>query len=219
MFSLAMPIYAVEPLPNNLINLKSPFGIILFKRSLNTNLLKLLSHFETQKTVTYCGVASVVMVLNSTEKLPPNDSQHLPYQYFTQDDFFNDQVKKIITSEIVQKKGITLMKLNKVIQLYGLKSRLYYANKLNIYEFRNIIKSAILKQQFVIVNFLRSELNQKGGGHHSPLTAYDEQTDSFLILDVARYKYPAFWVKAETLWKAINTKVGDASRGFIVIDS
>jgi len=35
-----------------------------------------------------------------------------------------------------------------------------------------------------IVNYKRSAIGQKGGGHISPLGAYDEISDSFLVLDV-----------------------------------
>ncbi len=210
--------YAVEPLPGNLINLASHPGLVLLKEDLSENSLKLLSHFTTQKTVTYCGVASAVMVLNSTDIIPPVDSQHAPYRYFNQDDFFNDQVKKIITPEEVQKNGISLTKLSKVIQSYGLKAKPYFANELNLEEFRKILKNAISNQQFIIVNFLRTGLQQQGGGHHSPIAAYDKQTDRFLLLDVAGYKYPAYWAKTEDLWKAINTMDDGTYRGFIIIN-
>lgn len=52
---------------------------------------------------------------------------------------------------------------------------------------------------------------------NSPLAAYDLQSDRFLLLDVARYKYPAYWVKTEDLWNAVNTKDDNTYRGFIMI--
>jgi hypothetical protein len=51
-----------------------------------------------------------------------------------------------------------------------------------------------------------------------PVAAYNKQTDRFLILEVARYKYPAFWIKTEDLWKGVNTMDNDVSRGFIIIN-
>lgn len=209
--------FAVEQLPGHLLPFASTQGLILIKQDLNENTLKLLSHFTTQKTVTYCGVASVVMVLNSTSLTPPNDPLHAPYQYFTQDNFFNDQVKKIISPEEVQKKGISLLKLDQIIESYGLKTELYFANKLTLSKFRKILRNAIQNKHFIISNFLRTALGQEGGGHHSPLAAYDQKTDRFLLLDVARYKYPAYWVKTEDLWNAVNTLDEKDYRGFIII--
>ena len=38
-------------------------------------------------------------------------------------------------------------------------------------------------------------------------------------VDVARYKYPPAWVKAEDLWQAMNTEDADAraKRGFVIV--
>lgn len=57
----------------------------------------------------------------------------------------------------------------------------------------------------VMINYYRAELGQKGGGHFSPLGAYNASTDSFLIVDVAKYKYPPVWVGADTLFNAMAT--------------
>jgi hypothetical protein len=73
---------------------------------------------------------------------------------------------------------------------------------------------------FVLVNYFRNALGQQKGGHFSPLAAYDRETDRFMILDVARYKYPPVWVKSEELFVAMNTKDSDnqdKSRGYILI--
>ncbi len=214
---LTRAVFAVEPLPANLVSLNSRPGLILFKRDMTLNSLKLLSHFTTQETVTYCGVASVVMVLNATNKTPPLDSIHTPYHYFNQVDFFNADVKQIISPEEVQKKGIDLLTLSKIVTSYGLDAKPFHANQLTLEKFRELLAHAIANQQFVIVNFLRSALGQQGGGHHSPIAAYDKKTDQFLLLDVARYKYPAYWVKTATLWKAVNTKDKSGYRGVILI--
>ncbi|HEX2548658.1 MAG TPA: phytochelatin synthase family protein [Gammaproteobacteria bacterium] len=210
--------FAISKLPNNLINLSSQDGTYFFKKSLNENTLKLLSHFVTQKTNTYCGIASAVMILNAAEVSPPLDSNHSPHHYFTQENFFSNSLKKIIFEEEVKTKGISLKKLSDAIQTHGLKTKIYYANVLNENKFRQILKDAILKKQFIIINFLRSKLNQNGGGHHSPIAAYDTESDHFLVLDVSRYKYPTYWVKTENLWKAINTTDNGIYRGFILID-
>lgn len=209
--------YAVDPLPDNLIDLSSKPGLALFQKNVNHNALMLLEHFTTQKTVTYCGVASVVMILNSSRLPAPVDSTHAPYHYFTQDDFFTDQIQQIITPEEAQKEGINLFTLNQVIQRFGLKSDVFFASDLSRNELRALLKNALSDQKLIIVNFLRSALRQQGGGHHSPIAAYDEKTDRVLLLDVARYKYPAYWVRIDDLWSAVNTKDKDMSRGFIII--
>ena len=55
--------------------------------------------------------------------------------------------------------------------------------------------------RFVIINYLRKAIGQEKGGHISPLAAFDAESDRFLILDVARYKYPPVWVKTAELFR------------------
>ena len=60
---------------------------------------------------------------------------------------------------------------------------------------------------------------EKRGGHISPVAAYNEESDQFLILDVSRYKYPPVWVDTETLWASTNTidQVSQKTRGIVLI--
>jgi hypothetical protein len=67
---------------------------------------------------------------------------------------------------------------------------------------------------------LRKSIGQEKGGHISPLAAYDADTDRFLLLDVARYKYPPVWISAVELFNAMNTTDSDnqdRTRGFVLI--
>ena len=54
----------------------------------------------------------------------------------------------------------------------------------------------------------------------SPLAAYDAKVDRFLILDVARYKYPPVWVKTSDLFDAMNTTDAandNKTRGYVLV--
>lgn len=211
--------YSLKALPDNLINFVSPNSLTMSKDSFNVNTLRFLSNFTTQKTTTYCGVASLVILLNSSDLTPPSDSTHVPYYYFSQEDFFTDTVKQIVTPEVVAQKGITLTQLNQIVHAYGLKSEVVYANDIDVSQLREKLKQAFAQNKGVIINFLRTKLGLEGGGHHSPLAAYDKKNDRFLVLDVARYKYPAFWVSTEQLWQALYTQDDTGEyRGLIIID-
>jgi hypothetical protein len=63
------------------------------------------------------------------------------------------------------------------------------------------------RTSFVIVSYTRKTLGQTGDGHFSPVGGYDRATDSILILDVARFKYPPHWVPVEMMWEAGSTIV------------
>eukprot|EP00957_Ditylum_brightwellii_P185479 14122495-Ditylum_brightwellii.AAC.1 len=49
----------------------------------------------------------------------------------------------------------------------------------------------------IIIGYTHKALGQVGGGHISPIGSYRPPTDSFLIMDVLKYKYPPIWVPAQ----------------------
>lgn len=60
------------------------------------------------------------------------------------------------------------------------------------------------KATVMVVSFSRSELGQTGDGHFSPIGGYDAETDKALVLDVARFKYPPYWVDLPSLYSAMK---------------
>lgn len=209
-------------LASNLISLDSSEGNKLLAASQAKNDFPALNtQFISQSNQAYCGVASMVMVLNSLKITLTGSSQNNLSQALTQDNFFNNEnTKKIVTPEIVSSQGMTLDELAKLLESYKVKVMLYHTSDTTLEEFRKLAEEN-LKQpnNFIIVNYLRKEIGQDTGGHISPLAAYNQSTDQFLIMDVSRYKYPPVWVKTADLWKAMNT-VDTASRkmrGFVFV--
>jgi hypothetical protein len=115
---------------------------------------------------------------------------------------------------------MTLEQMGKLLEAYSVKVRLYHGDDVTLDSFRELLAGNLQQPgNFVLINYLRSSIAQERGGHISPIAAYDRQSDRFLILDVARYKYPPVWVKAEELWRAIRTvdSVSGKNRGFALI--
>ena len=71
----------------------------------------------------------------------------------------------------------------------------------------------------MIVNYLRRAVGQKGGGHISPLGAYDDQSDTFLVLDVNPSAAGWVWMSTATLVKGMRTFDTIENRGYIVIEA
>jgi hypothetical protein len=211
------------PLPSNLITLNSSAGEqLLLESKTREDYWPLSLQFVSQKNGAYCGVASSVMVLNALAVPAPSAPELGPYKTFTQENFFNEQNQKFLPAEVVSRQGMTLDQLGKLLEAYPVKTEIYHGEKSSLEEFRKIAAN-ILKapNNFVLVNYLRKTIGQQTGGHISPLAAYSERTDRFLILDVSRYKYPPVWVKASELWNSMNTMDTDSSktRGFIVVSA
>ena len=209
-------------LPQNLIPFNSPEGEkLLIESQYRQDYWPLSMQFITQRNQAFCGVASMVMVLNSLSVPAPESPEFSPYRVFTQDNFFtNERARQVITPETVSRQGLTLEQLGQLLASYETKVKVYHASDTNIEEFRRLTAENLKQpRNFVLINYLRTAIGQERGGHISPIAAYNESSDRFLILDVSRYKYPPVWVKAEDLWQAMATvdSVSGKTRGFVLI--
>src|SRR5215475_4574064 len=210
------------PLPDSLVGLNSEAGETLLLHSKARQAYWNLSiQFVTQKTQTYCGIASIVMVLNAVGAPAPATPELEPYRIFTQDNFFNDETEKILPQAVLARQGTTLDQIGRLVESYGVRAEVNHAGDTTLDEFRRLAREHLAEpDRYVIVNYLRKSIGQERGGHISPLAAYNEDADEFLILDVARYKYPPVWVKAAALFDAMNTTDSDndnRTRGFVLI--
>jgi len=210
------------PLPRNLISFNSATGEqLLLQSRAREDFWALSTQYVTQNTQAYCGVASMVMVLNALSVPAPVAPEYTPYRVFTQANFFNNaQTRKILAPEVVARQGITLEQLGKLLASYAVEAKVYHSTDTNLEQFRQLVAQNLNQENnFVLVNYLRRKIGQERGGHISPIAAYNQQTDRFLILDVSRYKYPPVWVKAIDLWQAMDTKdmVSGKTRGFVLV--
>jgi hypothetical protein len=210
------------PLPDNLINLNSSQGAELLKESEALQSYWPLSiHFVTQKNQAYCGVASIVMVLNALAIPAPTTPEFDPFKTFTQENVFSAATEAVLPQETLAKIGMTLDQIGAIIATHGVKADVHHAADSSLEEFRKLAQQYLgTPNHHVIVNYLRMAIGQERGGHISPLAAYDADTDRFLILDVSRYKYPPVWVPAAELFNAMNTNDSDnenRTRGFVLI--
>jgi hypothetical protein len=184
--------------------------------------VSLMATFTTQERQTLCSVATGVSILNALPLKRPVDPKYAPYPYFTQANYFNDRVDTIITRDRTLMIGQTLDEAAAVMAAHGAITRAYHAGDSSLDEFRRLAKANMdERDNFVAVNYRRNHVGQPPGAHFSPLAAYDDKTDSFLILDVARYKFPPVWVSAADLFAAMNTLDTDSgkTRGFLVVSA
>ena len=210
------------PLPANLIASSSPEGqSLLLEAESREAYFALADNFLTQKTQSFCGVASMVMLFNAMQLPAPDVPEYAPYKTFTQDNVLNESTEAIVPEDVILKQGITLDQMGALLAVQPVVAAVRHASDSNVDTFRTEAASYLAQPgHFVLVNYFRNALGQQKGGHFSPLAAYDRETDRFMILDVARYKYPPVWVKAEELFAAMNTTDSDnqdRSRGYVLI--
>jgi hypothetical protein len=203
-----------EPIP-----LPAPRGQQLLERSdQRADFGPLAQEFVTQANLAYCGVASIVMVLNSLGVPAPAAEGYGSYRFWTQQNVFDAAARRVIEPGTVAQQGMTLQELADLLRAHGLAVERLHGDGLSLSGFRSLLRRSLAEPaDRLLVNYHRGAVGQQGGGHISPLAAYDAATDRALILDVARYRYPAVWVPAEDLWRAMRThdSTSGRSRGLV----
>src|SRR5690242_15062891 len=90
----------LQPLPPNLVSLDSEEGQrLLLESKANRDYFALASRFMTQRSTSYCGIASAVMVLNAMPIEAPVAKEWAPFRAFTEDNVFNDAARASVTPE------------------------------------------------------------------------------------------------------------------------
>ncbi|PAV76875.1 hypothetical protein WR25_25970 [Diploscapter pachys] len=193
-----------RPLPESCIDFSSEAGKKMFTESLlegNANIyFKLAAHFRTQDEPAYCGLSTLVMVLNSLE-VDPGRVWKSPWRYYHE-----SMLDCCVPLENAKKIGINLPQFGCLAMCNRLHTVIYTADDTDFFlnRFReNLTKSVRSDTDVVVASYDRAQLDQTGSGHFSPLAAYHSATDSVLIMDVARYKYPPHWVTLKQLQKSM----------------
>jgi hypothetical protein len=205
-------------LPASLVALESPEGQrLLAEADAKEDFLPLMEQYVTQSAGNFCGVASSVMVLNALQ-VPAPEAKEWGAPHFTQDNFWNDRARGVLSPKMMP--GVTIDQLGDLLQCHPATARVVHASDISLEEFRALAaKNLATRGDYVIVNYDRAGVGQETMGHISPLGAFDAKADKFLILDVARYKYPPVWADAKALYAAMRTDdfVSAKTRGFVVV--
>ena len=217
---LLAPLLAqLQPLPPQLVPLDSPEGqALLFNATARAAYFPLAAQFTTQRSTAFCGVASAVMVLNAMPIAAPVAKEWAPFRAFTQENVFGPQSP--VTAALVSSGGLTVEQLSALLRSNGAQVDVLHANDSSLEKFRSDAKSALAQSgHHVLIDFSRPELGQDLGAHWSPLAAYNEKEDRFLVLDVARFRYPPYWARTADLFAAMNTRDLDAGqqRGYLLV--
>ncbi|MCK4708859.1 MAG: phytochelatin synthase family protein [Gammaproteobacteria bacterium] len=161
----------------------------------------------------------------------------LPYKLYSQATFLNAKTDKVKPKNIIEltnitksnqldssqfDPGLTLSQLKEILEVYDVKVQLNYAQgrgKNGINKFRKHLKQILGEtEKFVLINYKSDKVGQAGGGHISPLGAYDAASDSVLVLDVSGHLNPWLWIPVRDLYLSMHTKDGKNYRGYLIVE-
>jgi glutathione gamma-glutamylcysteinyltransferase len=213
----------------------SPHGKLIFASAMQHGGLKcffaLIQQFHTQSEPSFCGLATLVMVLNAFS-VDPEQNWKGPWRWYEE-----TMLNCCLDLEDVKTTGITLRDFRCLAHCQGLSVDLRHCDDASLDEFRvSIEKTCVSRntevdfgtgdsedmlEHVLVVSYSRKVIRQTGSGHFAALAAFDPVSDSVLILDTARFKYGCHWVKVPLLFEAMDTVDPDTGRkrGFVVLSS
>ncbi|MDO8777155.1 MAG: phytochelatin synthase family protein [Burkholderiaceae bacterium] len=207
----------------------------------------LANQFEAQSNAAFCGPTTAAIVLNtvyaSAKELPRDrsrlrteDLQYLPSGFdltvarYTQDNVIGKGQKtrsrvlgepETVNGKQVRDTGYQLRQLDELLRAHGLGTRAVIVdNQKPEDEIRTDLADNLKRGgDYVIVNYRREAVGQRGGGHISPVGAYDAQSDSFLVMDVNPASAGWVWMPTATLVKGMRTFDTVENRGYILVQA
>ncbi|HET9956026.1 MAG TPA: phytochelatin synthase family protein [Polyangiaceae bacterium] len=209
-----------RPLPEGHVPFSSEEGRQLFRESLAGGGMEcwfaLSEQYHTQAEPAFCGLGSLVVVLNALE-IDPGRVWKGPWRWFSE-----TLLDCCMPLNVVQEQGVTIDELACLARCNGARAQTFRAELADVATLRTAVELATGRPRgpFVVASYSRAALGQTGNGHFSPLAGYHRERDLVLILDVARFKYPPHWVPLEQLWYAMRPvdPATKRSRGWLVFD-
>jgi hypothetical protein len=207
----------------------------------------LANQFEAQTNSIFCGPTSAAIVLNAvrarsadlprdSSRLRADDLRYMPgaadptIPRFTQDNVITKGPKTraqvmgepiTVNGKQIRDFGYQVRQFDALLKAHALRTRLVIVddNKSEQAIRTDLIENLKHRGDYVVVNYRRQAVGQQGGGHISPLAAYDAESDSFLILDVNPASAGWVWMPTSTLIKGMRTFDRVENRGYIHAES
>lgn len=204
------------------IQFSSERGKIIFSRALLKGTMNcyfaVAEQFTTQSEPTFCGLSSLVLILNSLS-IDPFRVWKGPWRWFVE-----DMLHCCDSLESIRKNGIVFDRLVCLARCNGAEVLAHHATPKpkNLLLFREHVERVCKgTDERIIVSYSRKAFDQTGDGHFSPIGGYDADEDLVLIMDVARFKYPPHWVPLTLLWTAMQAVDSDSgkARGWLVLSA
>jgi len=206
-------------LPDSAIAFSSIEGRQIFREALALGGMEgyfaLAEQFHTQAEPAFCGLGSLVVVLNALS-IDPGRIWKGVWRWYGEE--FLDCCLPL---SVVKENGITFDEFVCIARCNDAVVTAHRYNQSSLEKFRQAVEQVTNAPGNIhlIASYSRKILGQTGDGHFSPIGGYHPQRDLVLLLDVARFKYPPHWVPLPLLWQAFEPvdSVTNQCRGYILL--
>jgi hypothetical protein len=242
----AVPPAVAQPSP--LVPFASEEGLARLARAqAKVDFPLLANQFEAQSNAAFCGPTTAAIVLNALHgpssglprdrsRLRDGDLLHLPPKVdltlprYTQDNVLARSPKTraqllgepmLVDGKPMRDVGLQTRQFDALLRAHGVRTRLVIVDNTQSEEaVRSELRDNLARNgDFVVVTYLRRAVGQAGGGHISPLGAYDALSDSFLVLDVNPVSAGWVWMPTATLVQGMRSFDTVENRGYVVVGS
>lgn len=202
----------------SIVEFDSAEGQVRLARATRADLEPLRKFFEAQINGAYCGPATATTVLNALagERRYSQESVVAKGRK-TRAQVLGEPMP--VHGRMIRDGGYQLRQFDEMLRANGATTRLTVADDQVTDEQirRDLIENLSQPGNYAIINYRRDLAGQPGGGHISPLAAYDAASDSFLVLDVN----PSFarwsWIPTLALVRAMRSLDVVENRGYILV--
>ncbi|GAA6034677.1 hypothetical protein JCM8097_001112 [Rhodosporidiobolus ruineniae] len=229
-----------RPLPPSCIAFASTRGKDLFAKALAEGNMEgyflLAGVLEMQADPAFCGLGTLCTILNALE-VDPQRKWRGAWRWYDQS--MLDCCRPLTDVASV---GLTLSEFTCLAQCNGLRARRVSplldspslpsssptpsssssdpAREEGLAKFRGDLRHVAKGNGAMAYSYSRKTLGQTGDGHFSPIGGYCEGEDMVLILDVARFKYPSYWVPVPLAYDAMFPvdKATGQPRGYVMLE-
>ena len=237
--TLPKPTYHKRPLPPQLVALSSREGKILFREAMSQggmeSFFALSEQFITQSDPAFCSLSSLAMVLNALN-YDPKRVWKGSWRWVSEEMLQCEasQIKSgqscchnldTIRQNGMDFSGFESLALCHEVNIDSVRVTPEYGSQpSNFNSFRKVlidVSTSDKADHFIVANFSRKALGQTGDGHFSPIGGFHIEKNLVLIMDVARFKYPPYWVPLDQLWQSMqwSDKFSGLSRGYFKIST
>ncbi|ORY78892.1 Phytochelatin synthase-domain-containing protein [Leucosporidium creatinivorum] len=196
MLASASPSFYKRPLPPSCIPFSGAEGKRLFAQAMgegNTEgYFTLAGQLLTQNEPAFCGLGTLCMVLNALE-IDPQRKWKGPWRWYEQ-----EMLSCCRPLDAVAEVGITLNEFACLARCNGLTAQAVQprldssARDEGITKFRADLKLAATGKTTMALSYSRKTLDRRA-----------TKDDMVLILDVARFKYPSYWISVDLAWDSM----------------
>lgn len=201
-----------KALPSPCVGMSSPAGRQLFSEALVEGGMRgffpLVEAFHTQAESTFCGLSTLVNVLNALGVDPGEIGVSGVWRWYNE-----WMLGCCVSMEEIQAHGVTFDQWARLAECQGLHVDAFRAEDSHVDQFRRAVATTCAQSDCIMcLSYSREVLGQTGDGHYSPVGGYHAASDHALVLDVARFKYPPHWVPLQKLWDAMSAVDEDTGR-------